>query len=183
MRNRGAKREPIFATKVGPKDRCVKAPSIRMGTDGHGWTVWALFWTFWPQIFNKHLRQMSPTDISWESRVWRGINLSRQILVLRTGVLPVWDPRSQLQWMRPQSTDFIKDRCVTGSTRKCWGPMCQPRNKNILRTGVSPAEKKKLSLARMTCLADKTNHPVERLSLNRSQCGSCSTKYDTSAGT
>lgn len=34
-----------------------------------------------------------------------------------------------------------------------------------------------------TCLADKTNHPVERLSLNRSQCGSCSTKYDTSAGT
>ena len=61
--------------------------------------------------------------------------------------------------------------------------MCQPRNKNILRTGVSSAEKKKLSLARMTCLADKTNHPVERLSLNRSQCGSCSTKYDTSAGT
>ena len=35
----------------------------------------------------------------------------------------------------------------------------------------------------MACLADKTNHPVERLSLNRSQCGSCSTKYDTSAGT
>ena len=61
--------------------------------------------------------------------------------------------------------------------------MCQPRNKNILRTGVSSAEKKKLSLARMTCLADKTNHPVERLSLNRSQCGSCSTKYDTSADT
>ena len=30
-----------------------------------------------------------------------------------------------------------------------------------------------------TCLADKTNHPVVRLSLNRSQCGSCSTKYDT----
>ena len=43
--------------------------------------------------------------------------------------------------------------------------------------------KKELSLARTTCLADKTNHPVERLSLNRSQCGSCSTKYDTSAGT
>ena len=37
--------------------------------------------------------------------------------------------------------------------------------------------------ARTTCLADKTNHPVESLSLNRSQCGSCSTKYDTSAGT
>ena len=36
---------------------------------------------------------------------------------------------------------------------------------------------------RTTCLADKTNHPVKRLSLNRSQCGSCSTKYDTSAGT
>ena len=36
---------------------------------------------------------------------------------------------------------------------------------------------------KMTCLADKTNHPVERLSLNRSQCGSCSTKYDTSADT
>ena len=34
-----------------------------------------------------------------------------------------------------------------------------------------------------TCRVDKTNHPVERLSLNRSQCGSCSTKYDTSAGT
>ena len=49
--------------------------------------------------------------------------------------------------------------------------MCQPRNKKILRIGVSSAEKKKLSLARMTCLADKTNHPVERLSLNRSQCG------------
>ena len=44
-------------------------------------------------------------------------------------------------------------------------------------------DRKKLSLERTTCLADKTNHPVERLSLNRSQCGSCSTKYDTSAGT
>ena len=33
------------------------------------------------------------------------------------------------------------------------------------------------------CLADKTNHSVETLSLNRSQCGSCSTKYDTSAST
>ena len=32
-------------------------------------------------------------------------------------------------------------------------------------------------------LPDKTNHPVERLSLSRSQCGSCSAKYDTSAGT
>ena len=27
--------------------------------------------------------------------------------------------RSPLQWPWPQSTDFIKDRCVTGSTRKC----------------------------------------------------------------
>ena len=36
----------ILATKVGVEDRCVKAPSIRMGTDGHGWTVWAQFWTF-----------------------------------------------------------------------------------------------------------------------------------------
>ena len=36
---------------------------------------------------------------------------------------------------------------------------------------------------RRPCLADKTNHPVKRQSLNRSQCGSCSTKYDTSAGT
>ena len=44
-------------------------------------------------------------------------------------------------------------------------------------------DREKLSLERTTCLADKTNHPVERLSLNRSQCGSCSTKYDTSAGT
>ena len=43
--------------------------------------------------------------------------------------------------------------------------------------------KKKLSKQWTTCLADKTNHPVERLSLNRSQCGSCSTKYDTLAGT
>ena len=57
------------------------------------------------------------------------------------------------------------------------------RNKNLSGAGVSPREKKKLSLERTTCLADKTNHPVERLSLNRSQCGSCSTKYDTSAGT
>ena len=40
-----------------------------------------------------------------------------------------------------------------------------------------------LSKPLTTCLADKTNHPVERLSLNRSQCGSCSTKYDTLAGT
>ena len=32
-----------------------------------------------------------------------------------------------------------------------------------------------------TCLADKS--PVKRLILNRSQCGSCSTKYDTSAST
>ena len=43
--------------------------------------------------------------------------------------------------------------------------------------------KKEKSLWQKTCLADKTNLPVERLSLNRSQCGSCSTKYDTSAGT
>ena len=57
-----------------------------------------------------------------------------------------------------QEQEYIKDRCVI-------------------------SRKEKLSLARMTCLADKTNHPVERLSLNRSQCGSCSTKYDTSAGT
>ena len=53
------------------------------------------------------------------------------------------------------------------------------RNKKLSEAGVSPMEKKKLSLERTTCLADKTNHPVERLSLNRSQCGSCSTKYDT----
>ena len=26
---------------------------------------------------------------------------------------------------------------------------------------------------------ERTNLPVERLSLNRSQCGGCSTKYDT----
>ena len=32
-------------------------------------------------------------------------------------------------------------------------------------------------------LPDKTNHPVERLSLSISQCGSCSTKYDIPAGT
>ena len=57
------------------------------------------------------------------------------------------------------------------------------RNKKLSGGGVPPMEKKKLSLERTTCLADKTNHPVERLSLNRSQCGSCSTKYDTSAGT
>ena len=44
-------------------------------------------------------------------------------------------------------------------------------------------KKKEKSLWQKTCLADKTNLPVERLSLNRSQCGSCSTKYDTSAGT
>ena len=56
-------------------------------------------------------------------------------------------------------------------------------NKKLSGAGVPPMEKKKLSLERTTCLADKTNHPVERLSLNRSQCGSCSTKYDTSAGT
>ena len=56
-------------------------------------------------------------------------------------------------------------------------------NKKLSGAGVPPREKKKLSLERMTCLADKTNHPVERLSLNRSQCGSCSTKYNTSAGT
>ena len=36
---------------------------------------------------------------------------------------------------------------------------------------------------RTTCQADKTNHPVKGLSLNRSQYGSCSTKYDTPAGT
>ena len=45
------------------------------------------------------------------------------------------------------------------------------------------ASRKKNLTTTTTCLADKTNHPVERLSLNRSQCGSCSTKYDTSAGT
>ena len=38
-------------------------------------------------------------------------------------------------------------------------------------------------IRRTTCLADKTNHPVKGLSLNRSQYGSCSTKYDTPAGT
>ena len=39
------------------------------------------------------------------------------------------------------------------------------------------------TLKRTTCLTDKTNHPVKGLSLNRSQYGSCSTKYDTPAGT
>ena len=63
------------------------------------------------------------------------------------------------------------------------GSVCRLGNKRLSGAGVPPREKKKLSLERMTCLADKTNHPVERLSLNRSQCGSCSTKYDTSAGT
>ena len=64
-----------------------------------------------------------------------------------------------------------------------WGPVCRLANKKLSGAGVPLRERKKLSLERMTCLADKTNHPVERLSLNRSQCGSCSTKYDTSAGT
>ena len=59
----------------------------------------------------------------------------------------------------------------TRKPRSYRGPVCHQWNR------------KKLSLERTTCLADKTNHPVERLSLNRSQCGSCSTKYDTSAGT
>ena len=63
-----------------------------------------------------------------------------------------------------------------------WGPVCV-HEKKLPRAGVSPMEKKKIALERTTCPADKTNHPVERLSLNRSQCGSCSTKYDTSAGT
>ena len=44
-------------------------------------------------------------------------------------------------------------------------------------------KKKFLSTDVKTCLADKTNLSVKRMSLNRSQCGSCSTKYDTSAGT
>ena len=44
-------------------------------------------------------------------------------------------------------------------------------------------KRKRKPLQQTTCLADKTNHPVEGLSLNRSQCGSCSTKYDTPAGT
>ena len=39
MRKRGGEREQFLPKKVGPKDRCVKPPSIRMGTDGHGWTV------------------------------------------------------------------------------------------------------------------------------------------------
>ena len=63
------------------------------------------------------------------------------------------------------------------------GTGVRSRSKKLSGAGVPPMEKKKLSLERTTCLADKTNHPVERLSLNRSQCGSCSTKYDTSAGT
>ena len=63
------------------------------------------------------------------------------------------------------------------------GTGVRSRSKKLSGAGVPPKEKKKLSLERTTCLADKTNHPVERLSLNRSQCGSCSTKYDTSAGT
>ena len=63
------------------------------------------------------------------------------------------------------------------------GPVCRLANKKLSGAGVPQREKKKLSLERMTCLADKTNHPVERLSLNRSQCGSCSTKYAASAGT
>ena len=54
-----------------------------------------------------------------------------------------------------------------------------------------PSERGRIALAfkaaahsgRTTCLADKTNHPVKGLSLNRSQYGSCSTKYDPPAGT
>ena len=58
-----------------------------------------------------------------------------------------------------------------------------PTRQAPLSKQIHPNKQKHNTLCRMTCLADKTNHPVERLSLNRSQCGSCSTKYDTLAGT
>ena len=38
---------------------------------------------------------------------------------------------------------------------------------------------KKILSTDKTCLTDKTNLSVKRMSLNRSQCGSCSTEYDT----
>ena len=67
--------------------------------------------------------------------------------------------------------------------------VCQPSIIVVILRSVKPTQKVEVQhLGQLksqvtTCLADKTNHPVKRLSLNRSQCGSCSTKYDTSAGT
>ena len=78
---------------------------------------------------------------------------------------------------RTRGPGWVKNLKYLSGTGVC------SRNKKLSGAGAPPMEKKKLSLERTTCLADKTNHPVERLSLNRSQCGSCSTKYDTSAGT
>ena len=69
------------------------------------------------------------------------------------------------------------------STRRSRGPVFVQGVQEEVGGRCATKGKEELSLARTTCLADKTNHPVERLSLNRSQCGSCSTKYDTSAGT
>lgn len=95
-----------------------------------------------------------------------------------------------LEYQYQRSTSNCRDSCgiptkycylveVKVGLRVGWGL----RSRLRLRSSKGGKVKQSQTQTLTTCLADKTNHPVERLSLNRSQCGSCSTKYDTSAGT
>ena len=101
-----------------------------------------------------------------------------QKILIKNELVVLWVKKNVL---RKSDTGSKLDRVE--NLKYLSGTGVRSRSKKLSGAGVPPMEKKKLSLERTTCLADKTNHPVERLSLNRSQCGSCSTKYDTSAGT
>ena len=107
-------------------------------------------------------------------------------------------PASELSQPDPRVNGAARCQIGGSEVRGEWpsGRTGQILHKYLSGTGVHPGKQevtggrcvtnrtqKKLSLERTTCLADKTNHPVERLSLNRSQCGSCSTKYNTMTGT
>ena len=64
-----------------------------------------------------------------------------------------------------------------------WTPNKKRQRPRFKREARTLPFKKPFNKQRTTCLTDKTNHPVKGLSLNRSQYGSCSTKYNTPAGT
>ena len=85
-------------------------------------------------------------------------------------------------WNFSDTCDFF--RFPQGAARRNTTPKRQTGEiHRQLSQRTSPVLASKSPIIRKTCRADKTNLPVEGLSLNRSQCGSCSTKYDTPAGT
>ena len=137
-----------------------------------------LFWQF-ENLANKKARTLY---LYWGKALWLWSKLK---FSLRISV-----EFSKLENLRtnlsPQKTSLAPRTCENKDFEEIWQikkaepPSISSRTLPLKFFFQAVAAK---PLARTTCLADKTNHPVKGLSLNRSQYGSCSTKYDTPAGT